>query len=184
MRLDHCFPPTCKNEFTTLASELSLRTLLPQFKGNERQKRLNIMYKIRKLCIVVESSIKTKSHSIEWKNIFANHTSNKQLIFKIYKNLIGLKKMNTISLIKTWAEDPNTYLFQERHTDGHQAHERHHFSLGKCKSKSQWDATSHYETMPVSPKTSMGEDVKKNDILYTVCWNIILPLWNTVWSFS
>lgn len=173
MILDHCFPPTCKNEFTTLASELSLRTLLPQFKGNERQKRLNIMYKIRKLCIVVESSIKTKSHSIEWKNIFANHTSNKQLISKIYKNLIGLKKMNTISLSRR-GQKIQIHTFSKKDIQMVIRHMKDITSHQGNASQNHNEILPHTcETMPVSPKTSMGEDVKKNEILYTVCWDII-----------
>ena len=74
-------------------------------------------------------------------------------------------------------ESEYTFL-QRRHTDGHQAHAKgaqHHSSLGKCKSKSQWNITSHLSEWLLSKRhqnTSVGEDVEKRELLCTVGENV------------
>ena len=43
-------------------------------------------------CTEKETIIKMKRQPIEWQKIFANHTSNKRSIFKIYDEHIQLSK--------------------------------------------------------------------------------------------
>ena len=43
-----------------------------------------------KICMAKENSIKMKREPTIWENIFANDTSDKDLIFKIHKELTGL----------------------------------------------------------------------------------------------
>jgi len=51
---------------------------------------------------------------------------------------------------------------------------QHHSLLEKCKSKLQWDITSHQTEWPSSknPQTSSGEGVKKRERFYTSGWNV------------
>ena len=61
-------------------------------------------------------------------------------------------------------------------------------SLEKCKSKPQWDITSHMSEWLLSKRpqiTNVGEDVEKREPLYTVGGNVKLvqPLLKMVWSF-
>ena len=46
------------------------------------------LFKIKSFCMAKENSIKMKREPTIWENIFANDTSNKGLISKIYKELI------------------------------------------------------------------------------------------------
>ena len=54
-----------------------------------------------------ENSIKMKGEPTVWENIFANDTSDKGLISKIYKDLTGLYSRKTNNPIKKWAKDLN-----------------------------------------------------------------------------
>ena len=51
------------------------------------------------------NSSKMKRESTVWENVFANDTSDKGLISKIYKELIGLHSRKTNNPIKKWAKD-------------------------------------------------------------------------------
>ena len=60
-----------------------------------------------------ENSIKTKREPIAWENIFANDTSDKGLISRIYKELTRLHSRKTKNPIKKWAKDLNRHFSKE-----------------------------------------------------------------------
>ena len=60
---------------------------------------------------------------MEWENAFASHSTNKGLIFKIYKQFIQLSIKQTNNSIKKWVEDLNKTFFQRRHAECQQAYE-------------------------------------------------------------
>ena len=60
----------------------------------------------------------------EWEKIFANYILDKGLKSKYTKNSYTTQHQKINNLIKKWAEDLNRYLFQRRHTDGQQTHEK------------------------------------------------------------
>ena len=57
-----------------------------------------------------ENSIKIKREPTVWENIFANDTSDKGLMSKIYKELHSKKTSNPI---KKWAKDLNRHFSKE-----------------------------------------------------------------------
>ena len=58
------------------------------------------LIKIKSFCMDKENSIKIKREPTIWENIFANDTSDKGLISKIYKELLGLHSRKTSNPIK------------------------------------------------------------------------------------
>ena len=83
------------------------------------------------------------------------------------------------------------YFFWIRHTNHHQITEddaQHYLSLGKWKSKSQWNIQSHLLQWLYPNRqeiTSTGEGVEKREILVHSRWEskLVHTLQKTVWIF-
>ena len=84
-------------------------------KAREIKERINKweLIKLRSSCMAKENSIKMKREPTVWENIFANDTSDKGLISKIYKELTQLNARKTNDPIKKWAKDLNRHFSKE-----------------------------------------------------------------------
>ena len=60
-----------------------------------------------------ETINKTKRQPTEWEKIFANNYSDKELVSKIYKELIKPNTQKTNSPVKKWAENMNRHFSEE-----------------------------------------------------------------------
>ena len=65
--------------------------------------------KIKSFCMAKENISKMKREPTAWENTFANDTSYRGLISKIYKELTRLHTWKTNSPIKKWAKDLNRH---------------------------------------------------------------------------
>ena len=84
-------------------------------KARDIKERINTwdLIKIKGCCMDKENSIKIKREPTVWENIFANDTSDKSLISKIYKELTRLHSKKISNPIKKWAEDLNGQFSKE-----------------------------------------------------------------------
>ena len=74
--------------------------------------------KLKSFCTAKESRNKVKRQPSEWEKMIAKETTDKELIFKIYKQFIQLNTSKTNNPIKKWEKRPKQTFFQRQHTDG------------------------------------------------------------------
>ena len=86
-----------------------------------------------------ETISKVKSQPSEWEKIIANETTDKELISKIYKQLIQLNTRKRNDPIKKWAKELNRHFSKEdiQMANKHMKRSLYHSLLEKCKSKPQ-----------------------------------------------
>ena len=67
----------------------------------------------KSFCTTKENINKVKIQPSEWEKIIANETTDKELISKIYKQLMQLNTRKINDPIKKWAKELNRHLFKE-----------------------------------------------------------------------
>ena len=65
--------------------------------------------KIKSFCTTKETISKVKRQPSEWEKIIVNETMDKELISKIYKQLLQLDARKIKDPIKKWAKELNRY---------------------------------------------------------------------------
>ena len=68
------------------------------------------LIKLKRFCTMKETISKVKRQPSEWEKIIANETTDKELISKIYKQLMQLNTRKMKNPIKKWAKDLNRRL--------------------------------------------------------------------------
>ena len=71
------------------------------------------LIKIKSFCTTKETISKVKRQPSEWKKIIANEATDKELISKIYKQLLQLNSRKINDPIKKWVKDLNRHFSKE-----------------------------------------------------------------------
>ena len=71
------------------------------------------LIKIKSFCTTKENISKVKRQPSEWEKIIANETTDKQLVSKIYKQLMQLNSRKINDPIKKWTKELNRHFSEE-----------------------------------------------------------------------
>ena len=71
------------------------------------------LIKLKSFCTMKETISKLKRQPSEWEKIIANETTDKELISRIYKQLMQLNNRKINDPIKKWAKELNRHLSKE-----------------------------------------------------------------------
>ena len=71
------------------------------------------LIKLKSFCTMKETISKVKRQPSEWEKIIANEATDKELISKIYKQLLQLNSRKIKNPIKKWAKELNRHFSKE-----------------------------------------------------------------------
>ena len=76
-----------------------------EIKAKKQNKKKRDLIKLRSFCTTKETISKVKSQPSEWEKIIGNEATDKELISKIYKQLMQLNTRKINDPIKKWAKN-------------------------------------------------------------------------------
>ena len=115
------------------------------------------LIKIKSFCTTRETLSKVKRQPSEWEKIIANEATVKELISKIYKQLLQLNSRKINDPIKKWAKELNRYFSKEDIQMTNKHMKRCSTSLIR---EIQIKTTVRYHFMPVSHGVKNGYNPK------------------------
>ena len=123
----------------------------------KRKRNKRDLLKLQSFCTAKETQKKKKRQPTEWEKIFANESTDKGLISKIYKHPLPLNTKKTNNSIEKWAEDLRQFSKEDVHTDGQKTHEKMFNITHYQRNANQ----NHYEVPPYTSQNGHHQNIYK-----------------------
>ena len=145
---------------------------------------------LKYLSTTKETISKVKRQPSEWEKTIANEATNKELISKIYKQLLQLNSRKIKDPIKKWAKELNRH-FSKEDTQMANKHMKR-CSISVIIREMQIKTTTRYHFTPVrmaaiqkSISNKCWRGYREKGTLLQCWWEckLVQPLWRTVWRF-
>ena len=134
------------------------------------------LIKLKSFCKMKQTISKLKRQPSEWEKIIAHEKTDKELISKIYKQLMQLNTIKMNNPIRNWAKEPNRHFSKEdiRMANKHMKRCSTSLIIRDMQIKKQWVTIPCRSEWPPSKSLqtiNAGEGLEKREPSYTVGGN-------------